>query len=98
MADIAPALHIDTDRLLRELAGEWGVGVRTIDQWSDLSDYEKMVFIETWAIPRGYYQELVDRTRRGELTTEQQRRFAELRAWFEPHRAALEALLESSAL
>jgi hypothetical protein len=89
---------IDADRLLDGLELEWQVGLDTIARWDTLSDEEQLAFVLEWAIPRGYYQELDERFRHGDLTTEECRRFDTLRRWIEEHRAALEAILEEPAI
>jgi hypothetical protein len=73
---------ITTDCLLDGLDLEWRVGISTIARWNVMADYEQMVFIEEWAIPRGYYQELQARCEQGRLQ----------------HRPAIEAVLEAPAI
>jgi len=89
---------ITTDRLLDGLELDWGVAVRTIARWVDMSDYEQMVFIEEWAIPRGYYQELQVRCKQGRLDEDERRRYDVLRRMIDLHRPAIEAILEDSAI
>jgi len=98
MANVIDQWTITTDRLLDGLELEWSVAVRTITRWADMSDYEQMVFIEEWAIPRGYYQELQVRCEQGRLSENERRRFAVLRRMIDLHRPAVEAILEDSAI
>jgi len=98
MADVARRSTIGTDRLLDSLRGEWGVGLRTAARWDDLSEYEQMVFIETWAIPRGYHRILRERVGACELSPSQRVQFDDLCCWIENTRSAIEAVLEDSAL
>lgn len=98
MADVKIQFSMTTERLLSGLEREWDVGVRTAARWAELSDYEQMVFIETWAIPRDYYHLLLERATVGELSAAQQTTFDALRWRIDATRAAIEAVLEDSAI
>src|SRR5688572_2785175 len=98
MADVTTQFTIATDLLISRLEREWNVGVRTAARWDQLSDYEQMVFIETWAIPRDYYHLLLERGTAGELSATKQAIFDALRCEIDATRAAIEAVLEDSAL
>jgi hypothetical protein len=98
MAEVARRTTIKTDRLLDSLRGEWSVGLDTASHWDALSDYEQEVFIETWAIPRGYYRLLRERSERGELTAAEEREFQQIQTWIDQTRASIEAVLEDSAI
>ena len=94
MADVARKLKPDTEYLLDGFEVEWDVGVRMARNWTSLTDDEQAVFVETWAIPRGYIHELRLRSERGELTASQRRRFAILQRRVDEQRATIEAVLE----
>lgn len=98
MAKMIEEWTIATDLLLDGLEQEWRVGLETTARWDAMSDYEQMVFIEEWAIPRGYYQELHLRCEQGRLSDDERRRFEDLRRMIDLHRPAIEAILEDSAV
>jgi hypothetical protein len=97
MSDSDSRFHVHTDALLGGLSVEWQAGIDTVEHWDELSDIEQMVFIEEWAIPRGYFQSLHERYDRNELEPEQRARFEVMRDWIEAHRPEIEAVLEGPA-
>lgn len=98
MAKMTEEWTIATDLLLDGLEQEWQAGLELIARWDALSDYEQMVFVEEWAIPRGYYQELQTRCKQGRLDVDEHRRFDELIRMIELHRPVVEVILEASAI